>query len=322
MFIRILFLLALSPSLYAQWFEADRAIMGSNIHIQFWCDENGERLLEQSLAILQRVDEQMSPHKPQSELSLINKNAFKNPVILSSELFQLIEKSQTISQLSQGAFDISFASIGYDYHYKKQQKPSDHVIDQKLKAINYKNIILNKQHRSIRFTQEALKIDLGGIAKGYAVDQVYDFLVHQGVKHALITAGGDSRLLGDKKGKPWIVGIKNPRPTPSSSAHSLLIPLENTALSTSGDYERFFIEDGMRYHHILNPTTGKSPRSNIQSVSILADDSTTADALSTTVFVLGIKKGLALINRLEKTDAIIISAGGLFHYSDGLQQLQ
>ncbi|NRB39115.1 MAG: FAD:protein FMN transferase [Pseudomonadales bacterium] len=302
----------------AQWIAHDTAIMGSNIHIEFWAENNAESLLSQSLKILHKVDSSMNPLDPSSELYHINQHAFSQAIHVSSTLFKLLEKAQTISQLSQGAFDISFASIGFKYDYQNSIHPDKKVIKKHLQSINYKAIKLNHKNQSIRFTHPDLKIDLGGIGKGHAVDKVCDFLQSKGVQHAIITAGGDSRLIGDKKGKPWVVAIKNPRQT---TQQILRIPLENVALSTSGDYERFFIEDGKRYHHILNPKTGHSPNNAIQSVSILADDSTTADALSTTVFVLGIKKGLQLINQLNNVDVIIISAGGQFHYSEGLQRL-
>ena len=303
---------------HAQWVEHETAIMGSNIHIEFWAEANGQALLASSIAIMDAVDQQMNPLNHRSELAKVNRNAYSQAQIISPELFNLIRKANTISQLSSGAFDISFASLGFHYNYPQHQRPSDDVLEKNLAAINYKNIHLDDKKLSIRFTHAQLKIDLGGIAKGYAVDKVCEFLLEQGVKHAIITAGGDTRILGDKRGKPWIVAIKNPRQT---EQQILRIPLSDVALSTSGDYERFFIEDKQRYHHILNPKTGRSPHNGIQSVSIIANDSTTADALSTTVFVLGIKKGLALINHMQDVDVIIISEGGTFHYSQGLQQL-
>ena len=303
----------------AEWIEHDTAIMGSNIHIEFWAKENGPQLLEKSLKILHGVDERMNPLNKHSELYLINQQAFQQAIPVSDELYGVIEKAQFFAQLSDGAFDISFASVGLQYDYRNKIQPTSDTIKDTLQAIDYRAILLDKKTQTIRFTHPQLKIDLGGIAKGHGVDSVYDYLKEQGIKHALITAGGDSRILGDRRGTPWIVGIKHPRAT---QQQILRMPLEDVALSTSGDYERFFIADGKRYHHILNPATGHSPLSSIQSVSILADDSTTADALSTTVFVLGIEKGLALINKLDNIDVIIITAGGNFHYSAGLQQLQ
>jgi thiamine biosynthesis lipoprotein len=160
-----------------------------------------------------------------------------------------------------------------------------------------------------------VRLDLGGIAKGYAVDRGIDILKSFGIRHARLSAGGDMRLLGDKQGKPWIVGVRDPR---SEDRNALVMPLSDVAVSTSGDYERFFFDDaGKRVHHILSPATGK-PAKGVQSVTILGPDALTTDGLSTAVFVLGSAKGLELINRLDGIDAVIIDELRQVHYSDGL----
>ena len=159
-------------------------------------------------------------------------------------------------------------------------------------------------------------IDLGGIAKGYAVDRSIELLARAGIRNALVSAGGDTRVMGKRREWPWQVGIRDPRKDGIVS----MIPLEDAAISTSGDYERFFEQDGVRYHHILNPGTGDSAR-EVHSASVIGMQATDTDALSTSVFVLGVNKGLALINRIPDTEAIIIDNRGLLHYSDGLARI-
>ena len=174
---------------------------------------------------------------------------------------------------------------------------------------------LNEANTSVRFLHKDVKIDLGGIAKGYAVDNAIELLSKLDISHALVTAGGDTRLLGDRLGKPWIVGIRDPR---NREKQAVVIPLAQTAMSTSGDYERYFEEDGKRFHHILSPKTGKSTY-EVQSVSIIGPQSVYNDALSTAVFVMGLEKGIGLINALPEFEAIVMDANRRMHYSDGLQ---
>ena len=157
---------------------------------------------------------------------------------------------------------------------------------------------------------------MGGLAQGFAVDQSIQHLQDLGIEHALVSAGGDTRLLGDRRGRAWLVGIRDPANTEEVIA---MLPLEDEALSTSGDYERFFIEDGEKYHHIIHPSTGKSVN-EVRSVSILASDATTTDALSTSIFVMGVSKGLELLNRLEGVEGVVVDQNRKLYYSEGLQQ--
>lgn len=305
-----------SCSAQAEWYKASRAIMGTAIHVELWQENNvtAEKDIDLVLNEMRRIDALMSPYKPDSEVSIINSLATKHPVIISPELFNLIQRSFTFSKLSHGAFDISFASVGYMYDYRNKQMPSEQQIKSKLSAINYKHIKLDPGNHSIFFTRPGMRIDLGGIAKGYAVDNAIRILQEHGIKQAMVSAGGDTRIIGDKGGRPWLVGIRDPR---NKTKSAVLLPLSQTAISTSGDYERYFIKDGIRHHHIISPKTGDSVH-ELRSVSILTKESTTADALSTTVFILGLKKGMQLIASLPGVEAIIINNKGKMFYSDGL----
>jgi len=304
---------------HAQWFKDTQAIMGTEIRMEFWLDDSktteGKLLLKKITNEMHRIDSLMSPFKKDSELSKINRLAATQHLTISDELFSLIKKSITISELSKGAFDITFASVGNLYDYRNKKKPSNQQILEQLDKINFKHIHLNNEHKTIHYSRAGVIIDLGGIAKGHAVDKSIEILKRHGVEHGLVSAGGDTRIIGDHRGRPWITGIRNPRVQGKSA---IVIPLSNIAISTSGDYERYFIEDGVRYHHIISPKTGRSI-SEVQSVSVIGPDSTTCDALSTSLFVMGTEKALKLINEIAQFDAIIIDSKGKLHFSDGLQ---
>ena len=312
----IIFSLMFVSAAHAEWYKASRAIMGTAIHVELWQENEVAAAEDIDLVLneMRRIDALMSPYKPDSEVSLINRLATKHPVTISPELFDLIQRSFTFSKLSHGAFDISFASVGYMYDYRNKRLPSKQEIKSKLSAINYKHIKLDPLKHTIFFTRAGMRIDLGGIAKGYAVDNAISILQQHGIKQAMVSAGGDTRIIGDKEGRPWMVGIRDPR---NKTKSAVLLPLSQTAISTSGDYERYFIKDGVRHHHIISPKTGDSVH-ELRSVSILTKESTTADALSTTVFILGLKEGMKLIASLPNTEAIIIDNKGKINYSNGL----
>jgi thiamine biosynthesis lipoprotein len=166
----------------------------------------------------------------------------------------------------------------------------------------------------VRFARDGVRIELGGFAKGYAVDNGAAILARLGVRHAVIAAGGDSRMLGDSCGRPWAVGVRDPRRDGEIVA---LLPLEDVAVSTSGDYERYFDDGDERCHHLIDPRTGKSPR-EVHSVTVIAPDGLTSEALSKTVFVLGVEQGMRIVESIPDVDAVVIDAAGKLHFSAGL----
>jgi thiamine biosynthesis lipoprotein len=287
--------------------------MGTNIRTEIWSTEaeKGQSAINAVMHEMERINQLMSPYIKTSELSKINRLAAQKPVRISKELYDLLTLSIELSKETYGAFDITFASVGFLFNYREKQKPSDTDVEQLLNAIDFQHIVLDDDEQTVFFKHADVKIDLGGIAKGHAVDNAIRLLADMGIEHALVTAGGDTKLLGDRRGRPWIVGIKDPR---KSDKQAIVLPLENTALSTSGDYERYFEEDGQRYHHILSPKTGKSAQ-EVQSVSIIGERSTLNDALSTAVFVLGVQHGMDLVNKTPGYDAIIIDNTRKVHYS-------
>jgi len=315
---QVLFYLGIifANSVNAQWFNYQQAIMGTPIIVELLSSkpEQAKHCSKLVFNEMHRIDKLMSPYIKNSELAIVNRDAALQNVTVSKELFNLIQQSIKFSKLSNGAFDITFASVGYLYDYRMKQHPSNQQIKQHLNAINYKNIKLNETQTSISFSHKNTRIDLGGIAKGYAVDNAIKILKNCGIINALVSAGGDSRILGDKDGRPWVMGVRHPR---DKNKVVVSIPLSNSAISTSGDYERYFIKNGTRYHHIIQPSTGRSVNQT-WSVSVMANDAVTSDALSTTLFVLGTDKALQLINSMQNIEAIIINANGKMFYSSGL----
>jgi FAD:protein FMN transferase len=312
----LLILLCLPLCARADWFSDTRAIMGTEVSVELWMDdaEPAQAAIEAVMTEMHRIDAAMSPYIETSELSIINREANLHAVPLSAEMLLQLQHALHYSELSSGAFDISFASVGYLYDYRARVEPSAQQIDSHLEAVDYRAIRLDAARRTVRFMKPGMRIDLGGIAKGYAVDRGAEILIARGVKNAIVTAGGDSRIIGDRRGKPWMVGIKNPR---DGSKVAVLLPLADTAISTSGDYERYFMDGERRVHHILNPKTGRSA-SDVQSVSVLAPRGFDTDPLTKTFFVRGLQAGMALIDTLPGVDAIVIGNDGGIYYSRNL----
>ena len=308
---------AVKPPVSHGWLKAEQAIMGTAIGVELWCEDRaaGEAAIEAVMQEMHRIDRLMSPYKENSELSAVNREASMRPVSVGSELMHLIKCSTYFSQLSNGAFDITYAAVGRLYDYRQHIRPSAAQLDQALAAIGYRNLILDQQARTIRFAVPGMCIDLGGFAKGYAVDNAARLLAERGIRHANVSAGGDSRVIGDRRGRPWMIGVRDPDREGKVVA---MLPLIDTSISTSGDYERYFEEDGVRFHHLIDPATGRSPHA-VRSVTILAEDGLTTEAFSKMVFVLGVEQGLRLIHAQQGIDAVIVDASGKLHYSAGLQ---
>jgi FAD:protein FMN transferase len=298
------------------WRKREEAIMGTAISVELWSEDlvAGESAIDAVMAEMHRIDRAMSPHKPGSELSRINRDAANGPVPVSAEMARLLARANDFAVLSAGAFDITFAAVGSLYDYRERIRPTDEQLASARKAVGYRNLVLDMRARTVRFAVPGMRIDLGGFAKGHAVDNAATILRHRGIRHAIVSAGGDSRVIGDRRGRPWTIGVRDPRRPGEMSA---LLPLEDVSISTSGDYERYFDADGQRFHHLIDPSTGRSP-TGVHSVTILAEDGLTTEALSKTVFVLGVEKGLRLIEAQRGVDAVVVDANGALHFSSGL----
>ena len=235
-------------------------------------------------------------------------------VEIPGSLAPLLRLSHEYHAASKGLFNPALGKLVAAYGFHGGGTDAQEIARIRLDVPDMRDLrVVDGQARS---DNPDLQIDLGGIAKGFAVDRAISVLKQAGVESAIVSAGGDSRILGDHAGRPRVIGIRHPR---KDGEYAAMIPLADTAISTSGDYERFFIEDGVRFHHILNPRTGL-PAGQVQSVSVLAPEAIDSDALSTTCFVLGVEDGLALVNSLETVEAIFIDSEGKLHYSHGLLQ--
>jgi FAD:protein FMN transferase len=309
---------AISMPAHGEWVGDARPMMGTEVSVRLWHDDvaKGEEIVEQVFAEAERIDQLMSTYKEDSRISEINRLAAQEPVVAGDELFHLIRRSLDISVLTLGAFDITYDSVGQHYDFRNRQRPDDATVEAEKQLIDFRLVELDQAAGTVSFKQDGVRINLGGIAKGYVVERGVSILRSRGVQNGIVTAGGDSRLLGDRRGQPWMVGIRDPR---NDGQVAISVPLEDEAISTSGDYERYFEEGDTRYHHIIQPSTGE-PAGGVHSATVFGPDAVITDALSTSVFVMGVDQGLRLIATLPDYESIVIDAEGRIYYSDGLQR--
>jgi thiamine biosynthesis lipoprotein len=313
----------------ATWVQREAAIMGTAIRVQLCCAQRhrGEAAAAAVIDEMHRIDRAMSPHHANSELCRINREAADREVLLTVEMCELIEKALVFSRLTAGAFDISYAAVGQHYDYRRRQRPDAALLAAARSAVGWQHLQLDRHARTLRFGRPGMRIDLGGFAKGHAVDRCAALLRERGIEHAMVSAGGDSRVIGCRPaddrapGRPWSVAIRHPRRPDEVIA---VLPLQDTSISTSGDYERYFDDGAERVHHLIDPATGLSPQ-GVHSVTVLAPDGLTSEALSKAVFVMGVQRGLDLIRRLGgafgEVDAVVVDAAGELHASSGLEAL-
>ncbi len=269
-------------------------------------------------AKIHAIEKNISSWKPNSQTSKINSNAGIQPVKVSKDLFQLIERSLKVSELTAGAFDISFAAMDkiWQFDGSMTAMPDSATVRVAIAKINYKNILLNKEAQTVFLKEKGMKIGFGGIGKGYAADVTMQYLKENyGIKSGIINAGGDLIAWGKGiSGENWQVGIADP--VQQNQIVGWLAANE-TAIVTSGDYEKYVEFGGKRYAHIINPKTGY-PTTGIKSVTLLCSIGELADALATAVFVLGKEKGLSLVNQMKGVECLIIDDQNEFHTSNGL----
>ncbi len=309
---------AFAPRAEAAVVTDERVVMGTRLEMTVSVDDEADaaRLFDAVEAEFKRIELEMSEWIEDSPVSLINRNAGKGPVEVPDELFTVIDAAMQVSALTDGAFDITWAVMHgvWDFRPGHERMPEDTEITERLPLIDYKKVELTPAARSVFLRDRGMKIGLGGIAKGYAVDRASKVLAAEGVRGSIVTAGGDMRVQGTRDdGTPWKVSIKHPR----TKGMLASLPLSNISISTSGDYERYFFRDGKLYHHIMDPRTGY-PARGCMSVTILAPDTMTSDALSTSIFVMGPEAGLELVNRLNGVEAIVVDSNGKILTSAGI----
>ena len=281
-------------------------------------EKDGNEHIELAINEIERIEKLISSWDNTSQTSLINKNAGIKPVKVDKELFDLIERSISISKLTKGAFDISYASMDniWKYDGSMTEMPSKEKIYNSIIKVGYQNIILDKKEQTVFLKIKGMKIGFGAIGKGYAADKAKELLVKKGVKNGIINASGDLNAWGKQaNGKDWMVAITNP--LNKDKAFSWL-PINNTAVVTSGNYEKFVSFNGKRYSHIIDPRTGY-PSTGIISTTIMTSNAELADAISTSVFVMGVETGLDFINQLKGVDCIIVDEQNKIHTSKNIK---
>lgn len=273
--------------------------------------------IDLAVAEVKRIENLISDWIPTTQISEINRNAGIKPVKVDTEVFELVERSIKISQITNGAFDISYASMDKIWKFDGSMKlmPTEDAIKKSVAKIGYKNIILNPKEQTVFLKLEGMKLGLGGIGQGYIADKVKDLLFSKGCLSGIINVSGDINVWGKQPdGKPWTVGIVNPL---NKNKIFATFPIEDSAVETSGSYEKYVNFNGIRYSHIIDPRTGY-PASGIVSVSVFAKQTEIADAMATAIFVLGVEVGLDLVNQIKGLECIIVDDKGKIHSSNGI----
>jgi len=280
-------------------------------------EEIGYIYIDQAIAEILRIEKLISSWDPDSETSLINRNAGIKPVQVSLELFRLIERSKLFSSITDGAFDISYASMDkiWKFDGSMNRMPSPEEIKNSVSKVGYEKIILNAADRTVFLKEKGMKISFGAIGKGYAAEKAKELLVSKQVIAGIINASGDLTTWGTKaSGEKWLIGIANPL---SKDKIFSWLPVVESSVATSGNYEKYVVINGKKYSHIIDPRTGY-PSHGINSVSIFAKGAEICDALATAVYIMGKEAGLGLINQLPQAEGIIVDSNNKIHKSSGI----
>ena len=296
--------------------------MGSELHLSAWStDEAATRTaFEAVFAEFERLEALMSTWRPASDVVRINGAAGVQAVAVSSEVRDVLRQARQISEWTEGTFDVTFGALTDIWKFDHDQDnsiPAAEAIRARLPLIDYRQVEIDDRAGTVFLRRKGMKIHLGGIGKGYAVDRAVSILRRAGLHNFMIQAGGDLYAGGQKDGRPWRLGINDPRGREGDSFAT--VDVSDSTFSTSGDYARFFMKDGVRYHHILDPSTGQ-PARLCRSVTIASENPVLADAIAKGVFILGPEKGMALVERIPKLEAVIVTAKNDVLVSLGLKE--
>jgi thiamine biosynthesis lipoprotein len=301
--------------------RASFSAMGTEVSFAVFTvdDVGGQKAIGDAISEIRRLEAMMTTWRDDSEISRINQNAGIQPVAVSPETIEVIDAAEQSSKLSGGAFDISFYALKGLWHFDEDREakiPPLAEIKKRLSLIDYRKIKVDHEKRTVFLEKKGMAINLGGIAKGYAVDRAVAVLKRAGFANAIVQAGGDLMCAGSKAGQPWTSGIRDPRG--ARGEVFAVMRLVDHAFSTAGDYERYFVIDGKRYHHIIDPRTG-FPAMQSRSVTIYAPNATLADGIDDAIFILGWKKGFEMIDKLEDVGAVVVDGEGQVHISKRVQ---
>lgn len=313
--------LLLATGVFAQKvYKRTLLLMGSRFDITVVANDSaqGNSYIDLAIGEISRIEHLISSWDPRSQTSAINENAGVAPVRVCQELFNLIERSMAISKLTDGAFDISYASMDKIWKFDGSMKemPTDEVIKASVSKVGYQNVVLDKEHVTVFLKLPGMKIGFGAIGKGYAADKAKALLMEKGAVAGIINASGDMNTWGKQpSGEEWKIAITNPL---NKNKVFAILPIREGAVVTSGNYEKYVTFDGKRYSHIIDPKTGY-PATGIISATVFAPKAELADALATSIFVMGIETGLNRISQLPGVECIIIDENGKIHTSENIQ---
>jgi len=311
-----------APSPQRHLVERAGAAMGSDLRLTAWTidDAAAQTAFDAVFREFDRLDALMSVWRPGSDVLRINDAAGVRPVAASAEVREVLRTARQISEWTDGKFDVTFGPLAdlwkFDQQNEDRTVPADEAIHRTLPLVDYRQIEIDDRAGTAFLRRAGMRLHFGGIGKGYAVERAVEILRRAGFADFMIQAGGDLYVGGRKDRRPWRLGINDPRGPDGKSFATL--DLTDSTFSTSGDYARSFIKDGVRYHHIIDPSTGQ-PARGCRSVTIVTNRPTIADGLSTGVFLLGPEAGMALIERLPEVEGVIVSSNNEVLISSGLK---
>jgi thiamine biosynthesis lipoprotein len=300
--------------------QKTESIMGTDVTITVVAQSShtGEAAIDAGMAELRRLDAMMSLYKDNSEITTVNFAAGKNPVRVSPEMIEVVERAATVSKLSGGVFDVTVGPLVvlWQMRLKEGKVPTDAEIARVRPLVNYRNIIIDKKASTIFLKNSGMIMDFGGM-KGYTADRVADILKKRGINDAIIAVAGDIWVLGHREdGQPWWIGVQHPREHDKTLT---VLDLSDKYISTSGDYERFVIREKKRYHHIIDPRTGK-PSKGVISATLIGDKGSFIDPLTKVPFILGPVEGMKIVKKVG-AEAIIVDDTGKVYTTDGIKNL-
>jgi FAD:protein FMN transferase len=289
--------------------------MGTRFELKVVADNEAaaDAAIDAAFEEVDRVEALLSEWREDSEISRVNSRAGQGPVAVGPELFEVVERAQQIAEMTDGAFDLTFASCGDLWSVSDKRVPDEATIAECKPRIDYQQIALDRGERTIALEESHTRIGIAAIGKGYGVDRAAQVLVERGVEHFMVDGGGDIRARGAHPKRPWRVGVAHPRQRDKLLAS---VPIGDAAVVTSGDYEHFFERDGQRYHHIIDPRTARPARASV-AATVRAANATDADALATAFFVLGPERAVEIADDLPGVEALVVGADLDIHTSAG-----
>jgi FAD:protein FMN transferase len=307
--------LLLAPLLLAGFVQQGQQSMATWVGVQLPAESQSEAAAV--FAVFDQVEQELNEWKPGTPLAAVNAGA-GTAVSVPPALLDAVERGLEIGRATDGAFDITWAALWglWDFRAEKPAVPDAAEIDRRRALVDLKKVVVDRDRSTLKLPEAGMKIGLGGIAKGWALDRAAAQLKERGVEDFLLSAGGQVYAGGDKEGQPWRVGIRDPRG--AAEDFFAVVSVRDGSVSTSGDYERCFVVDGALYHHLLDPRTGR-PARGLRSATVVATEATVADALSTALMVLGVERGLQIVEAMAGVEALLVDDSGAWHTSSGLK---